>query len=87
MTLAEAREKRRLARILIADDIDPSQERKKEKLQKQIDQGNSFEAVAREWHENRKDRWNQRYAAEILNRLEQDIFPDLGPIPIMFEAG
>ncbi|MTI08705.1 tyrosine-type recombinase/integrase [Curvivirga aplysinae] len=82
VTLAEAREKRRLARILIADDIDPSQERKKEKLQKQIDQGNSFEAVAREWHANRRERWNPRYAAEILNRLEQDIFPDLGRYPI-----
>lgn len=81
-SLAMAREERRKARLLIADDIDPSQERKKERLQKQIDQGNSFEAVAREWHENRKDRWNLRYGEEILSRLKQDIFFHIRGYPI-----
>jgi len=38
--------------------------------------------IAREWFENRKDRWKPRYAVEIITRLENDIFPHLGSFPI-----
>ena len=44
--------------------------------------GNSFEAVAREWHENWKGGRTPYYAGQILRRLEADVFPAIGRRPI-----
>ncbi len=82
MTLAEAREKKRLARKLLDKGIDPSLERKKNQAIAQENAANTFEAVARAWYENRKDIWKPRYADEVLKRLEEDIFPYIGMLPI-----
>lgn len=79
VTLAEAREKREVTRRLISQGIDPSVERKKEKEGLDAD---SFEAIAREWHEKFKPQWTGNHAARILRRLDVDIFPWLGVRPI-----
>src|SRR6185437_7892398 len=42
----------------------------------------TFEAVAREWHENWKGARSPYYAAQILRRLEADAFPAIGRRPI-----
>jgi hypothetical protein len=44
--------------------------------------GNTFEAVAREWHENWKGARTPYYAGQILRRLEADVFPTIGRRPI-----
>ena len=51
ITLAEAREKREVARKQLIVGTDPSQVRKLAKQAKAITNANTFEAVAREWHE------------------------------------
>jgi integrase len=43
---------------------------------------NIFESVEREWHENKKEHWNERYEKEVIKRLEDNIFPLLGEYPI-----
>jgi integrase len=43
---------------------------------------NSFEVVAREWFAKQKPMWVDSHADKILQRLENDIFPWLGPRPI-----
>jgi integrase len=43
---------------------------------------NTFEAVAREWISNQRNRLAPRYRALILSRLEADIFPQIGSRPI-----
>ena len=40
--------------------------------------GDSFETVAREWHEKHQVKWSEVHRAKILRRLEKDIFPFLG---------
>ena len=40
--------------------------------------GDSFETVAREWHEKHQVKWGEVHRAKILRRLEKDIFPFLG---------
>ena len=80
--LKEAREKREEAKTLLDQGVDPSLEKKRQKAITQIDNKNTFEAIAREWYENRRDRWRPRYAAEIILRLEHDIFPQIGSYPI-----
>jgi integrase len=44
--------------------------------------GNTFEAIAREWHENWKDARSPYYAEQILRRLDADVFRAIGRRPI-----
>ena len=81
-TITKARDKRAEARKLIGEGIDPSQHRKKEKALALESTKNTFEAVARDWYENRKSRWRPHYAKEIITRLQNDIFPAIGDFPI-----
>lgn len=50
VSLKEAREKRDIARKQIADGINPSQAKKLDKLQININHQNSFEIIAKKWH-------------------------------------
>lgn len=82
VTLAMAREKRVEAKNLISQGIDPSHQKKVEKLTRYQNAENSFETVALEWHENQKPSWTERHANYVLKRLEADILPVLGSRPI-----
>ncbi|MDQ1923209.1 tyrosine-type recombinase/integrase [Massilia pseudoviolaceinigra] len=82
VSLAEAREKRDAARKQMAGGVDPAQARRIEKQQKATLASNTFEAVAREWHANKLDSWQPRTAANIIHRLEVDVFPLIGRHPI-----
>ena len=82
VSLKEARDKRMDARKLVSEGIDPALERKKTKKLSAQNAENTFEVIAREWYDNRKDRWRHRYAEEVITRLENDIFPEIGNIPI-----
>lgn len=82
VSLKEAREKREEAQKLLDSGKDPSVEKKREKALAQQNAVNTFEAIAREWYVNRADSWKPRYAKEVITRLENDIFPHLGSLPI-----
>lgn len=83
VTLAEAREKRDQAKKLLANGQDPSGAKKEEKRLAIRKSKNTFEAVAREWHENQKGKWTPRHAENVMRRLEIDIFPYIGSRPII----
>lgn len=36
---------------------------------------NTFEAIAREWHQSKADRWSLRYRDEIIDTFEKAFFP------------
>ncbi len=82
ISLAEAREKREVARKQVANGIDPVEERKAQKLALQLSTESSFEAISREWHANKADRWTMAYRDEIIKTFEQDVFPFIGKRPI-----
>ncbi|MBS0236207.1 MAG: tyrosine-type recombinase/integrase [Proteobacteria bacterium] len=82
ISLAEARERRMAARKQLANDIDPGQAKKESKRQVFLQTQNSFELVAREWHEGRTLGWTPHHAKDVIRRLEMDIFPPLGNRPI-----
>lgn len=82
VTLAEAREKRDAARKLLASGSDPAEAKKIAKATQQANAENTFEAVAREWHTSKADRWSLRYRDEIIDTFEKDIFPYIGKRPI-----
>jgi len=82
ISLKEARDKKIQLRKLLSEGLNPSLEKKKKKLMSSVNNENTFESIAREWHKNRKSIWKTRYADDVIKRLEQDIFPEIGSYPI-----
>lgn len=81
-TLADAREMRAVARKQLQNGIDPMQAKKKQKLVAMAAAANTFELIAREWIEENRDRWSPKHADRLLGRLQADIFPHIGRMPI-----
>lgn len=81
-TLAQARERHHNARKLLADGIDPAERKKADKRAAVMAQAHSFEAIAREWFAKQKTQWASSHADKVIARLENDLFPWLGPRPI-----
>jgi integrase len=82
VSLAEARRRQQEARTQVANGIDPAETKKARKTAKKEDATNTFEKIAREWHNNLLETWTSQTAKEILNRLEKDIFPEIGFLPV-----
>lgn len=80
--LAIARDRRDESRKLIANGIDPSEHRKVMKKVELERTSNSFEAVAREWFVKHSQNWVENHANRIIQRLERDIFPWIGNLPV-----
>ncbi|MDD5232860.1 MAG: Arm DNA-binding domain-containing protein, partial [Syntrophales bacterium] len=72
--LADARQRRDEARRQIAHGVDPGAVRKAQK-QAQTEEKETFELIAREWHEKFKASWSSSHAHVTITRLERDIFP------------
>jgi integrase len=77
-----ARELRDEARELVAQGIDPGENRKARKAAKQDQAANSFELIAREWFAKFSPQWAPSHADKIIRRLENDAFPWMGSKPI-----
>ena len=77
VSLASARDKRTAAREMVANGIDPSEDKKQQAIKKAID-AESFRSVSMEWHENNKGRWTQEYADRVKNQLERFLFCSIG---------
>lgn len=82
VTLAEARKKRDEAKKQLAENINPSDARKLEKIALRYATENTFYAVAMEWHSSKCSTWSDGYASEILRCFDNDIFPYIGKRPI-----
>lgn len=82
VTLALARQRRDDARKLLADGVDPGENRKAMNAAKTERAANSFEVVAREWFAKNSATWADNHADKIIRRLERDIFPWIGGKPI-----
>jgi integrase len=80
--LKAAREARDNARAVLANDQDPGQHKQTLKAQKMLIAGDSFEGIARDWHQGRSRVWSESHASNIMGRLERDVFPWLGNRPI-----
>jgi integrase len=82
VSLKEARQARDDARRQLLQGIDPSAERKARRQQAQIDATNSFQQQALEWFERQKILWVDSHTSDVKRRLQANLFPDLGPLPI-----
>lgn len=82
VSLLQARDKRKQARELLAQDIDPKVH-KDAHLQKQLDiHNNTLQVVAKSWFTIKESSISIGYAKDIWRSLELHIFPSLGKYPV-----
>ena len=72
--LLRARQKSDEARVHVADGINPSDVRKAKRVALEADD-NTFEVVAREWHNKFSHTKTKGHAHTTLRRLESNVFP------------
>lgn len=81
-SIKDARLARDAARKKLAAGDDPVQVRQDEKLARRLRLGNTFEQIARSWHEKWRENQTDRHADYVIRRLETDAFPVIGTRPI-----
>jgi integrase len=84
VSLKEARLKHAEARAMLARDIDPAEHKKAIKEARSEGNENTFEIIAREWF-NRSlliEGWVESHSKRIIKRLERNVFPFIGHLPI-----
>jgi len=82
ITLKEARERHREAKNLIANGINPVEEKRAQKRKEQQRQKKSFDAVAREWVTLQRARLSPSTLNRYERALERDFYPIIGKRPI-----
>lgn len=82
VSLAQARDRLNETRRLIADGIDPGEQRKAAKAMETCLATNNFETVARDWFEKKHDEWVESHAVTVITRLENNVFPLIGCRPV-----
>lgn len=80
--LKEARQRCDDARKLLANDVDPGTVKKAQKAARLADAENSFKAVSIEWLSKQKPAWSECHYDRVYARLENNVWPKLGKLPI-----
>ena len=70
------------AKKLLAAGTDPSQARRADKAIRAVAAGHTFEAVARDFHTIKAPGWSPTYGARWIERMEKDLFPRVGSLPL-----
>jgi integrase len=87
VSLKEARAKKSELRGMLAQGVDPSDNRKARKLASSERADNSFEVVTREWIAKFSPTWAKSHSDRMLRLFERDIFPWIGGRPISDVSG
>jgi integrase len=82
VSIADARTARDEAKRLLAEGRDPATARRDDKRAALISAAATFEAIAREWVEQQRNRWTPDHAERVLDSLVTDVFPAIGFRPI-----
>ena len=82
VSLADVRKLHLIAREQISAGIDPSEAKKIKKVTKNLVSSDSFEAIAREWFNQKMSSMSDGHKNRTMRILEKDLFPSLGSRPI-----
>ena len=82
VTLAEARKKRAEARKLIANDIDPKEDRDNRNREQKALLADTFEKVALDWYELKAKKVTPETGQRIWNSIKNHLLHDLGKYPL-----
>ena len=79
VSLANARQQRDDSRKLLAQNINPAQQRIAQKATRSPEK--SFKHVALSWHKNNRT-WSENHSARLLASMNNHIFPKIGHLPV-----
>lgn len=82
VSLADARRERERVRELVKKGINPTNEKRTDKLRQSAERENTFKAIAKEWVEKKKAGWSPYYLKQVLHGLDADIYPEIGNLPM-----
>ncbi|MEC3949643.1 tyrosine-type recombinase/integrase [Sphingobium sp. HWE2-09] len=82
VSLAEARDRRDAARALVRAGKDPVVEAEKAKQAAIAAAGATFKAIAEEWMADELPGWSAAHASRVRFRMEKDLYPSIGRMPI-----
>lgn len=82
VSLAQARKSANVARELIAQGIDPQEERNRKQQEYRENHEHTFLKVSKDWFEIKKHDVTPDYAVDIWRSLELHVFPQLSDIPV-----
>ena len=78
ISLTDARKMRNEAKIILKSGQDPNLIKQNILLNKQVDQLNTFRAVAEEWLLMKEKEWKQNNFQDVKRAIENHLYPDLG---------
>ncbi len=81
LTLENARIDLLDAKAKVKGGVDPTDEKRRERLAKLISSENSFQSVAEEWL-TKQIKWADSHRKKVVLRLENDAYPIIGKRPI-----
>jgi integrase len=83
-TLAEARAERERCRCLVKQGVHPVTDKDNTELRQRLEEDNTFAAVANIWFQDVEygAAWSDLYRRQVTRRLEADVFPYIGDMPI-----
>ena len=82
VSLPKARDRRDQARRLLADGMDPGEQRKAAKQTRAGLAANTFEVIGREWYAKAMEGKAETTKEKLMRRLEVDVFPWIGARPV-----
>ena len=82
ISLTAARKMRNEAKIILNSGQDPNVVKNNILLSKQVDQLNTFKAVADEWLLTKEQEWKQNNFQDVKRAIENHLYPDLGQRPL-----
>ena len=82
VSLRQARDEREKARRLVAQGIDPSEKRRKDKFKRDEGNRNTFAAVSKAWYDKHKIELSKSRQKRVLSILEQKLCRWIGEKPI-----
>ena len=82
VSLLEARKKRDELKKLLLEGLDPAKVKRQRSADGKFSLGDTFKEIADTWHKQWSEVRSPRHAAYVRRRLEGDVFPVIGDLPI-----
>lgn len=82
VSLAAARSLAQHARDMLADNIDPANEKRKQKVAQRAIARDTFKAVAEDWYDHKSKGWAKETARKARETLDDYLYPRLASKPI-----
>lgn len=82
ITLADARKRKEEAKALLANGLNPAQEKQKERIEKNAAANNTFKALAQEFIAEKMKYKSEDYVSRFTGAMDRDVYKVIGNKPI-----